>query len=68
MKYAVTITREYAVESSSEDDAVIEALRLEETEACEWPNSITVTDWHKPNHFPDTITVTTSNPHDEHKP
>lgn len=40
--YDITITREYRVEAQSSDDAVIEALRLEETAAHEWPSVVDV--------------------------
>lgn len=42
MIYDITITREYRVEAQSSDDAVIEALRLEETAAHEWPSVVDV--------------------------
>ncbi len=40
MIYDVIITRDYRVEAPSEEDALIEALRLEETEATMWPVKI----------------------------
>lgn len=42
MIFDITITREYRVEVESEEDAVIEALRLEETAAHEWPMVVDV--------------------------
>lgn len=38
--YYVDIKREYVVHAASEENAVEEALRLEEKEAVKWPGTI----------------------------